>query len=57
MKRENRKSRREQRQQEAAIRQEEYDKLSTDDKISRAKARRGNSKKELKRLFNRLDVS
>lgn len=41
---------RKQRNEEAAVRQEEYDALSTEQKIARAKSRRGESKKELRRL-------
>jgi hypothetical protein len=44
------KERRKERQEQAAIRQAEYDALSTEQKIARAKSRRGNSKKELARL-------
>ena len=39
-----------QRQDEALDRQTKYDKLSTDEKIELAKSRRGESKKELKKL-------
>jgi len=39
-----------QRQSEAVERQNKYDKLSNDEKIKLAKSRRGNSKKELKKL-------
>ena len=39
-----------QRQDEALDRQIKYDKLSTDEKIELAKSRRGESKKELKKL-------
>lgn len=44
------KERRKERQEQAAIRQAEYDALTTEQKIDRARARRGNSKKELRRL-------
>lgn len=50
MKRMNFESRRKQRQEEAAIRQAEYSALTTEQKIVRAESRRGNSKKELRRL-------
>ena len=43
--------RRKQRQEEAAIRQAEYDALTIEQRIARAKARRGRSKKELRRLY------
>ena len=38
------------RREQAAIRQEEYDALSTEQKIARARSRRGDSMKELERL-------
>lgn len=50
MKRMNNPDRRAQRQNEAAIRQAEYSALTTEQKIARAQSRRGNSKKELRRL-------
>jgi hypothetical protein len=37
-------------QAEAAVRQDEYDALTTEQKIARAQSRRGESKKELRRL-------
>ena len=37
-------------QAEADIRQSEYDALTTEQKIARAQSRRGESKKELRRL-------
>lgn len=43
-------ARRKERQVEAQIRQEEYDALSTPDKIAQAHARPGQSKRELIRL-------
>jgi len=39
-----------QKRDEAQLRQEEYDKLSRKEKIKRVKARRGESKRELQRL-------
>jgi len=39
-----------QKQDEALKRQSKYDKLSTNEKIKLAKSRRGESKKELKKL-------
>jgi len=39
------------RQEEAKERQAEYDALSTEQKIARAKSRRGESKKELTKLL------
>ncbi len=41
---------RKQKQEEAAVRQAEYDALTTEQKIARAQSRRGNSAKELRRL-------
>lgn len=41
---------RKQRQEEAAVRQAEYDALTREQKIARAMSRRGNSAKELRRL-------
>jgi hypothetical protein len=41
---------RKQRQEEAAVRQAEYDALTREQKIARAMSRRGNSSKELRRL-------
>jgi hypothetical protein len=43
-------NRRKQRRDEAAVRQEEYNALSKEQKIARVKARRGNNKRELVRL-------
>lgn len=42
--------RRAERREQAAIRQAEYDALTKAEKIVRAKSRRGESKKELRRL-------
>lgn len=42
--------RRAERREQAAIRQEEYDALTKEQKIARAMARRGRSKRELIRL-------
>ena len=39
-----------QKREEAVIRQKEYDALSTEQKVARAKAARGNSKKQLTKL-------
>ena len=44
--------RRKARQAEAIVRQDEYDALTSDQKIARAESRPGNSKKELGRLLN-----
>lgn len=41
---------RKQKQEEAAVRQAEYDALTREQKIARAMSRRGNSAKELYRL-------
>ena len=41
---------------EAEARQKEYDKLTLKQKIDRAINRRGNSTKELKRLYNGKEV-
>lgn len=46
--------RRKERREQAAVRQAEYDALSTEQKIARAEGRRGNSKKELTRLRREL---
>ena len=40
-----------QKQDEASARQTKYDKLSTDEKIELVNSRRGESKKELKKLI------
>jgi hypothetical protein len=45
-----RNDRRKQRHAEAAIRQEEYDGLTKDQKIARVHARPGNNQRELRRL-------
>ena len=50
MKRMNFESRRKQRQEEAAIRQDEYNALSKEQRIARAESRRGNSLRERRRL-------
>lgn len=42
--------RRKERREQAAIRQAEYNALSTGEKIARARSRRGSSKKEITRL-------
>ena len=42
--------RRTKRKEEAAVRQDYYNALNKDARIARAKSRRGNSKKELRRL-------
>lgn len=44
------KERRKERQEQAAIRQAEYDALTREQKIARVKSRRGNNKRELIRL-------
>lgn len=49
-KRMNHKHRRKQRAEEAGVRQSEYDSLSVGEKIKRAESRRGESRKELRRL-------
>ena len=41
------------RKEEAAVRQAEYDALSTVEKVQRAHGRRGNSERELTRLYAR----
>lgn len=43
--------RRKERQEQAAVRQAEYDALSVEQKIARAEGRPGNSEKELRRLY------
>lgn len=50
MKRMNFPRRKEKRQKEAVERQKAYDKLSTKEKLARAKKRPGNSTKEIERL-------
>ena len=47
---------RKQRKEEAAVRQSEYDSLTTDQKIERARSRRGNSKREIERLTGDANV-
>ena len=46
----------EERRQEALTRQEEYDSLSIEQRIARAKSRRGNSRKELAGLKREIVV-
>lgn len=48
--RSNQRHRKDARREQAAVRQAEYNALSTEDKIARAEARPGNSKRELERL-------
>ena len=50
-----RSERRKSRQQEAAVRQAEYDALTVEQKIARAQSRRGASKRELERLHATLN--
>ena len=50
MKRANQRHRRQRRREEAEIRQAEYDALTIEQKIARAKGRPGDSRKEIKRL-------
>jgi hypothetical protein len=43
--------RKEEKREQAAIRQAEYDALTTEQKLARARSRRGNSQKEINRLL------